>query len=275
MRPLNFFFFAILAASGYLISAESLKMTTVLVKIMLSMLFLTLSANVLNEFSSSKVFSIIRHFYTKAKKKDANQSVIASFILFTAGFLVAYTINFYTLQLYLLIAVLLWAYLHNLKNVRFIRSIFISSAASISIILGSNVVGSSDAVYMMVLLLFFSNMAGDMVKSITEGMKNRSVFLINFLRHFSSYIRFDDGRTGKSAAIMLAVFIILSPVPYVLGVMPIKYLGIVTLGSLVAFVAIFNLIKDGKSMAALSKVDELIKINMLITVIAFLAGVLM
>lgn len=128
---------------------------------------------------------------------------------------------------------------------------------------------------MMVLLLFFSNMAGDMVKSITEGMKDRTVFLVNFLKHFSSYIKFDDDRTRKSAAIMLVIFVILSPVPYVLDIMPIKYLGIITVSSLIAFAALFNLIKDGKSMAALAKVDELIKINMLITIIAFLAGVLM
>ncbi len=274
LKPLNFFFFAILAASGYLVSAGSLKITTVLVKIILSMLFLTLSANVFNEFSSTKIYSAIKRFYLKSKKKDVNHSAIASIILFLFGLGVVYTISFYTLELYLLIASLLWIYLHRLKNVRFVRSIFISAAAAVSIILGSSVAGSSGTIYMMILLLFFSNMAGDMVKSITEGM-NRTVFLVNFLKHFSSYIKFDEDRTRKAAAILLAIFIILSPLPYVLGVMPIAYLGLIMIGSLIAFVALFNLIKNGKNMAALARVDELIKINMLITIIAFLAGSLL
>lgn len=261
--------------SGYLVSVESFEFTSALVKIAFSMLFLTISANVFSEFSSVKIYSLIKHFYPRSWRKNANHSVIASAILFGAGFAVARGISFYVSELYSLIAVLLWAYLHKLKNVRFIRSVFISSAASVAVLLGSSAGGSSDAANMMALLLFFSNMAGDMVKSVTEGMKDRTTFLVNLIKRFSSYMKFDEGRTIKSAAFMLAVFIILSPLPYVSGVMPLAYLAVVTISSLIAFSALFSLVKDGKNMASLAKADELIKINMLVAIIAFLAGVLM
>lgn len=272
LKPLNFFFFAILAASGYLVSAGSLEITTTLAKIVLSMLFLTVAANIFNEFSSSKIYSIIKSFYSRSKRNDVNRSAIVSVILFASGLAVAYSISVYTSLLYVLTAFLLCVYLFYLRNVRFVRSIFISMAASVAVILGADAAGPSSTVYIMAALLFFSNAAGDMVKSITEEMKDRAAFLINFLEHFSSYVKFDEDRTRKTAAVFLSIFIILSPAPYVLGLMPVTYLVIIAVSSLVGFVALFNLLKNGKKIALLSKTDELIKINMLIAIIAFLAG---
>ena len=115
LKPLNFFFLAILAASGYLVSAGSVKITVVLVKIILSMLFLTVSANIFNEFSASKIYSIIKSFYSKSERKDVNHSAIASIILFTAGLVIANNISVYTSELYILVAFLLWIYLYRFR----------------------------------------------------------------------------------------------------------------------------------------------------------------
>ena len=271
LRPLNFFFFAILASSGYIVSAGSLNITMELVKIILSILFLTLAANTFNEFSKSKIYELIKSFYPKARRNESNNPVIASSILLAAGFAVAYSISIYTASLYLLIAFLLWIHIYYLKNLRFVRSIFISTAASLAVVVNSN---ASDTAHFMALLLFFSNAAGDMVKSITEGMKDRTTFLVNLLKHFISYIKFDNDRTRKAAAASLTIFIVFSPAPYLMGLVSISYLGLITISSLVAFVALFNIVKNGKNLVQLGKTDELIKINMLIAIIAFLAGVL-
>ncbi|MBI1972339.1 MAG: hypothetical protein HYS53_03490 [Candidatus Aenigmarchaeota archaeon] len=273
LRPLNFFFLIILAASGYFVSAGSLGVTGTLVKVTLSILFLTLAANVFSEFYSGKIYRMIKSFYPRPGGKGVSHSVIVSAIFLLSGLVLAYSVSIYTASLYLLAAFLLSVYLSYLKNVRFIRSIFISAAASVAVVLGADAAGPSSAAYFMAVLLFFSNASGDMVKSITEGMKDRATFLVNLLKNFSSYVKFDENRTRKTAAASLAVFIILSPVPYAMGLVPLTYLAIITLSSLIAFVALFNLIKDGKNVAVLSKTDELIKINMLLAIIAFLAGV--
>ncbi len=275
LRPLNFFFFAILAASGYLISLGELKITGVLVKIVLSMLFLTISANIFNEFSTGKIHGIMKIFYSKLKTRELNHSVIASLILFFSGFLVSYSISLNTSFFYILVAALLAAYLACFKNVRFIRSIVIGAASSVAVILGSGAYGYSQTAYLMSILLFFSNFAGDMIKSITDETKDRATFLVNFLKHFSSYAKFDASRTMKTSVASLIAFIIFSPVPYVFGLVSIKYLVIITVSSLSAFAALFSIIRDGKNTALLAKADELIKINMVVAIIAFLAGSLL
>ncbi|MBI2085277.1 MAG: UbiA family prenyltransferase [Candidatus Aenigmarchaeota archaeon] len=272
LRPLNFFFFAILAASGYLVSSGELKITGVLAKIVLSMLFLTISANIFNEFSTGKIHGVMKIFHFRFKKRELNHSVIASLILFFSGFLASYSISLNTSFFYISAAVLLVAYLSYFKNVRFMRSIVIGAASSVAIIMGSGAYGYSQTAYLMAILLFFSNAAGDMIKSITDETKDRATFLVNFLKHFSSYVKFDANRTRKASVASLVVFIILSPMPYVFGLVSIKYLIIITISSLIAFAALFSIIKEGKNTALLAKADELIKINMLVSIIAFLAG---
>ncbi|MBI3413018.1 MAG: hypothetical protein HY051_02995 [Candidatus Aenigmarchaeota archaeon] len=270
---MNFFFFAILSASAYFVSAGSVDVTMELAKTLLSMFFLTAAANTFSGFSRNKVYNIIKKIYRKSGGESRN-SLLISTILLAAGFAVSYGISVYTASLYALAALLLWVNIQYLRNVRFVRSIITSAAASVAVILGSDVAGLSYTAYFMALLLFFSNAAGDMVKSITEEMKDRTSFLISLLKHFSSYIRFDADRTRKAAAASLAIFIILSPVPYLLGLVSISYLALITISSLVAFVALFNIVKNGKNAVRLAKTDELIKINMLTAIIAFLAGVL-
>ncbi len=275
LKPLNFFFFAILSASGYLVSYGKFAITVVLVKIVLSMLFLITSANIFNEFSTGKMHGLMKIFNFRHKKRELNQSFIASLILFVSGFLVSYSISLNTGLFYVLVAVLLCAYLSFFRNVRFVRSIVIGTASSVAVILGAGAHGYSQTVYSMAVLLFFSNTAGDMVKSLTDEARDRATFLVNFLKHFSSYAKFDANRIRKASAASLAIFIILSPAPYVLGIVSIKYLAIITVSSLIAFAALFSIIKEGKNTSLLAKADELIKINMLVAIIAFLAGSLL
>ena len=83
LKPLNFFFFAILPASGYLISSGKFAITVVLLKIVLSMLFLTTSANIFNEFSTGRSHCVMKIFNFKSKNaifKIVNKLIAYSYL---------------------------------------------------------------------------------------------------------------------------------------------------------------------------------------------------
>ncbi len=273
LRPFNSIYLTALAAIGYIVSGGSLLGKLQLVKVALAIFMLTLAANTAYDLSYSKTYHIIKGgFSLKRIKNSTTYSLVAAVVLFSAGLVISYNVSVYVLSLYILAAVMLAFHIFYAKDTRFLRSIFISLIAAIVVIFGTDSRGASEAAYLMAASVFFANAALDMMR-VNSETNDRTAFLVSFLKHFSAKIKFDYAKARAGASLFLAVFIMMIPVPYMLGVMPLAYLAIMTLNSLVAFVALFNIVKNDKNDPH-AKTAGLIKINIAVTLIAFLVGAL-
>jgi 4-hydroxybenzoate polyprenyltransferase len=273
LRPFNSVYLTVLAAAGYIVSGGSLLGKLQLVKVALAIFLLTLAANTAYELSYSKIYHIIKGgFSLKRIKNSTTYSLVAAVVLFSAGLVISYNASVYVLSLYILAAAMLAFHIFFTKDTQFLRSIFISLIAVVVVIFGTDSRGASEASYLMAASVFFSNAALDMMR-VNGGTDDRTTFLVDFLKHFSAKIKFDYTKARAGASFFLAVFIILMPVPYIFGVMPLAYLAIMTLNSLIAFTALFGIVKNDKP-GLHAKTASLIKINIVVTLIAFLVGAL-
>ncbi len=273
LRPFNSIYLTALAAAGYIVSGGSLLGKLQLMKVSLAIFMLTLAANTAYELSYGKLYHIIKGgFSLKRIKNSTIYSLVAAIVLFSAGLVISYNVSVYVLSLYVLAAAMLAFHIFYTKDTQFLRSIFISLIAAVVVVFGTDSRGASEASYLMAASIFFSNAALDMTR-VDNGTNDRTAFLVSFLKRFSAKIRFDRMKARAGTSLFLAIFIVLIPVPYIAGVMPLAYLAIMTLNSLVAFVALFNTIKNDKTGPHI-KTANLINVNIAVTLIAFLAGAL-
>ncbi len=274
LRPFNSVYLTLLAMAGYIVSGGSILGKLQLVKVALAIFMLTLAANTAYELSYSKIYHVIKGgFSLKRIKTGTMYSLVVAVVLFSSGLIISYNVGVYVLSLYIFAAAMLAFHIFYAKDTQVLRSIFISAIAAVVIVFGTDSRGASEAAYLMAAAVFFSNAALDMTR-VDNETNDRTIFLVNFLKHFSSRARFDSQTARAGASLFLGAFIILSPIPYILGVMPLTYLAIMTLNSLVAFAALFNMVKDYKAIKDPTKTSNLIKINIAVTLIAFLVGAL-
>ncbi len=275
LRPFNSFFAVLLAAAGYLAAGGSLSTGYAFAGVLLAAMFAAIAGNSLNKLTSGSIYTFVKNsFSAKTRKNNELHAVVTSIVLFAAGFITSYSAGFNAVMAYLLISVLMLVYVSRAKDIQFFRSVVMGIAFSMFVVLGSSAYMQTDLIYAMAGLLFFPIAALDMVRTMEIESNDRTSFLVNFMKHFSSRVKFGEKETRSAAALFLAIFILGSPLPYIYGMMPMAYLAVVTLSSVAAFLALFNLVRRDKSVKPV-KTEDLIRINILTTLIAFLAGVML
>ncbi|MFH0890346.1 MAG: UbiA family prenyltransferase [Candidatus Aenigmatarchaeota archaeon] len=274
LRPFNFFFAILLAVGGYFVAGGSLSIGYTFAGVLLAAMFITIAGNYVNKLTSGNIYKLVKSSFSAKKRKNYDlQAVVIAIVLFLTGFISAYSVGINAVSVYVLILILTLVYISRAKDMQFFRSVIMGIAFSMFVILGASAYAQTNLIYVMAGLLFFPIAALDMVRTMDVENSDRMSFLVKFMEHFSSYMKFGEKETHSAAALFLAIFILGSPFPYIYGMMPMSYLVVVTFSSLAAFLALFSLVRRDKNIKPV-KTEDLIRINIVLAIIAFLAGVL-
>ncbi|HEC78535.1 MAG TPA: hypothetical protein ENI34_05250 [candidate division WOR-3 bacterium] len=187
--------------------------------------------------------------------------MMAVFFLLLAG-VFAFTLGTAPFILVLATLILLFLYaLHFKKTIA--ANFFVSMMTGFSFLLGGLIVKNSVSVFPFI-FSFFIHMPREIVKDIMD-MKGDTEYGV-----ISLPIRFGYERALVISALFLAVLCIILPVPYLMGILSIRYLLVILFGAYpIIFYSIFRFLKTPEQKE-LPKFSTLLKISMGVGVIAMI-----
>jgi len=183
-----------------------------------------------------------------------------SMVLFLIANFIALFLNFYMFVLVVFNTIVSIVYSWKLKKILLVGNFVVSWLVASIFIFGSLFRGITATILILFLIAFSSNTGREIAKSI-EDIKGDVKRKVNSLpivanRYFAGWI----------AAIFILFAIIFSPLPYIFGLLTVKYIYLVILADIVfAFSCFTTFISPDKS-------QKMMKIAMFIALIAFLIG---
>ena len=200
-----------------------------------------------------------------AGKIQKNVGLAYSAVLFSVGIVISFLINYICLIIASINSVLLILYAKNLKKTEFIGNISVAYLMSSLFVFGGAAVGSINVVIFLALCAFFAGIGREVAKDIADIEGDRKNLATTLP------IKRGEDFAAKIAIVSILIAIIISPIPYILGYLNILYVICVLIADLGFFLCCIGLYKDNSSKNA-EKIELHLKLNMLITLIAFVIG---
>jgi len=184
-------------------------------------------------------------------------------VLFVIGIALAFFVNKYAFYLAIINSVVEFVYAWKLKKVLLVGHILVSYLVASLFIFGAavmfDIVGLSKLIPIIILsaLAFFSNMGREIYKSAADVLGDKQVGVSSFAT------KFKIPTAKKIASVFLIISILLSPLPFLIGIFGIYYLSIVAIADAV-FVAAM--------LSKVSSAEKYCKAAMIIALVAFILG---
>ncbi len=234
--------------------------------VFLTVFLISGAGNVINDYFDVKIDSINRpERPIPSGRVKLKEALYFSYILFGLGILLAISINLICGFIALLNSLLLILYAKTLKGTPFLGNLSIGYLTGSSFLFGASVFGFEglEALFLLFLLAALAITAREIVKDIEdmEGDKMEGADTLPL-------------RIGAKKASYLAVLIgflamFLSPLPYLMSVLGVRYLYLVLLADLGFLAAIYQILVRNNP----TKSSKMFKIAMFFALIAFIAGV--
>jgi geranylgeranylglycerol-phosphate geranylgeranyltransferase len=250
---------------GFLVAAHGFAIETLYFKLFLGMVSVFLFAGagiVINDYYDYYIDKInAPHRPLPSGKIKRGHSLLYSYLLFLVALLLSLYINPYCLALALINIVLEVYYAKNFKRTPFIGNTVDSWFVASSFLYGAFIVGieSLHAVPLLASLAFLSNVGREIFGDIEDIKGDKKLGL----RTLPIVIGAKKARLVATTFIISAI--VLSPFPWLLGLLNINYLFVVALADVVF---IYSLFVDPK------RNQRFTKIAMVLALAAFLVGVM-
>ena len=198
----------------------------------------------------------------RINKKNA---MIFAIFLFLIGIALAFFINKYAFYIAIINSVVEFLYAWKLKKVLLLGHLLVSYLVASLFIFGGaamfDIVGLTKLTSIIILsaLAFFSNMGREIYKSAADVLGDKQFNVTSFAT------KFKIPTAKKVASVFLIIAILLSPLPFLIGIFGIYYLSIVIIADAV-FVAAM--------VVNVSNAEKYCKAAMIIALVAFLLGAL-
>ncbi|HWQ49844.1 MAG TPA: geranylgeranylglycerol-phosphate geranylgeranyltransferase [Methanosarcina sp.] len=224
------------------------------------------AGNAINDYFDVRIDSINRpERPIPSGRMNLKEALYFSYILFALGTLLAFSINIICGLIALFNSLLLIFYAKTLKGTPLLGNLSIGYLTGSSFLFGASVFGFEglQALFVLFLLAALAITAREIVKDI-EDMEGDKIEGADTL----------PLRVGAKKASYLAVLIgflavFLSPLPYLLSILGLRYLYLVLLADLGFLAAIYQLLARNNP----TKSSKMFKIAMFFALIAFIAGV--
>ncbi len=266
LRPLN----CIMASFAILIGiilASGLNLELLISKGILAMasgFIISGAGMVINDYFDFKIDKINKPIkYRQMKRFSESFWLSYSIILFAAGIAISMFINQTAFLIALINSVLLFVYSYKLKRLPLIGNISVSYLVGSSFLYGGVAAGNILISGLLGLLAFLSNTGREIIKTAEdlEGDKYVGAKTIAVVA--------GSKRSSFLASLFILMAVIMSPLPFILGLLSINYIYIVVVSDIVFLSSIyFAFISPKKSQKAM-------KVAMFIALAAFLTGVLL
>lgn len=217
-------------------------------------------ANDYFDFDIDRINKPVRH--RQMKRFSQSFWLAYSIILFAAGISISMFINQTAFLLALANSAVLFLYSYRLKKLPLVGNVTVSYLVASTFIYGGAAAGSLVVPALLGLLAFFANTGREIVKTIedlegdkSEGAKTIAVVIGD---KFSSLI----------AAIFVLFAVVMSPLPFLLGLLSINYIYIVAASDAFFIASMFL------SFISPHNSQKLMKFAMIAALAAFMAGVI-
>jgi geranylgeranylglycerol-phosphate geranylgeranyltransferase len=293
MRPVNCLMTAVAIFVGGLIVSPTIVVFSA-EKIWVAMLagFLISGAgNAINDYVDVEADKINRPKRPIPSGRVSKKSALAfSVILFLIGIFLAGIINWVTFAIAVINSLLLVVYSTHLQNKMLLGNITISYLVASGFLFGGAALNNIVLPALLALLAGLSNMAREIVKDLEDIEGDRKSFLKRIAKKAIRAVapsiaeRFGlDGKTAKLkhstrslsmlAIIFLLLAIIISPLPYVWGILGMSYLVVLILAD-IAFIAAAVMAAKATASRHYHRTSKMIKLGMLLGLVAFIVGAL-
>ncbi len=224
------------------------------------------AGNAINDYFDIKIDSINRpERPIPSGRVKAKEAFYFSYLLFALGTLIAFSINSICGSIALFNSLLLILYAKTLKGTPLLGNLSIGYLTGSVFLFGASIfgLGGIKALSVLFLLAALAITAREIVKDI-EDMEGDSLEGADTLP-----LRIGAKKAGYLAVLTGLLAVILSPLPYFMSVLGLRYIYLVSLADLGFLAAIIQLLVRNNP----TKSSKLFKIAMFFALIAFIAGV--
>lgn len=250
---------------GFLVASQGFVIGPLYFKLLLGMLsvfFFAGAGIVINDYYDYYIDKInAPHRPLPSGKIKRGHSLLYSYALFLVAIFLSLHINIYCVLLALLNTLLEIYYARNFKRMPFIGNIVDSWFVGSSFLYGALIIGpeSLNAVPILALLAFLSNVGREIFGDVEDIKGDKKLGL----KTLPIVAGIKKAKYLASAFILAAV--LLSPLPWLLGMLNINYLAVVVLADIIFIYSLFVEPKRNQRFT---------KLAMLLALVAFLAGVM-
>lgn len=289
MRPVNAFMSVIaVLIGGLLVAGNNPTLFSNLYPLgfaLLAVFLITGAGNAINDYIDVESDRLNKPKRPIPSGRISRRKALAfSVVLFAIGILFTLFINWACILIAVINSILLVVYSYSLQDKILLGNIVIGYLVGSTFLFGGASLGNLLLPGLLMLLAGLSTISREIVKDLEDIEGDRK----NFLKRLTSGVKMrlsrfvgkkeagfalEKGRAKAAAGIFMLLAIIISPLPYTLGILGFTYLVILVPTDLVFLSSIIILAK-GKGKKKFSRTSKIIKIGMLLALIAFIFGVL-
>lgn len=261
LRPLNGLMSAVAVWIGVIVAGGEIIPDLLVIFGMLTVFLISSGGMIANDIADIQIDAINKPKRPLPSGKIKKGSAYAfGILLYIIGNFLAYlTNNLALFAIAITATVLLTLYAWKLKKVIFAGHFVVSLMVALTFIYGSVVADNLFPVMILALLAMISNIGREIYKSIEDVMGDKSANII------SIPIKFGVLRAKLVGAIFIYASIIISPIPYILGIFGQVYLFFVIVADILFFSATIVPTRYSAKMC---------KIAMLIALLSYVVGAL-
>ena len=267
MRPFNLVMIVVAVLISIIVSLGNFGTPLITISAVLAAVLIAGAGNTLNDYYDVGIDTINRPDRPLPSGQISPQAVWAyAIILFGAGIVFSFFLPFICIAIAIVNSTLLALYAAELKKSGFFGNILISYLVASVFAFGGAAVGNLLIGVFLSIVAFFTNASREVIKDL-EDVRGDKMFGAKTLPLL-------EGRKKSIfiAAAFLIMTILISPLPYLLGVLSIFYM--IMAGAADVIFAIISLSMLRKPTVRNAKINQKkIKIGAFIGLLAFLAGI--
>lgn len=291
LRPTNCFMSSIAVfIGGFLAAAPNtqLLLSPFIYIAMISSFIITGAGNVINDYidiDADKINKPGRPL--PSGRVSPKGAFLFSILLFFLGIFLSGFVNYIVFFIALFNSILLVIYSLYLQDKILMGNISVSYLVASTFLFGGAVFNNLVLPSIFTLIAFFANLSREIIKDMEDMEGDKRSFLkrltkriITSVDSITQRFRIKDGKIVTTfekrksiltSVIFLIIAILLSPLPYIMGILSYIYIYAVIITDILFLYSIFLLIrKEGKNVY--TKTSKLIKIGMFFGLLAFIIG---
>src|SRR3989304_8477326 len=234
--------------------------------VFLTVFLVTGAGNAVNDYFDAAIDAINRPGRPIPSGKIRKESALrVSIALFASGTIIAYFIGQSLIPFSIAVfnSFLLFFYAYSLKKKVFVGNLSVAYLTGSTFLFGGSAYGLTgvQVIFVLFFLSMLATLAREIVKTIEdiEGDKNDGAVTLP--------IRIGERPCAYIASVIGFLAILLSPVPYIMGLFNAYYLLVVALADITFLYAIYQILKKNPTVSS-----KYYKVGMFFALIAFIAG---
>ncbi len=230
---------------------------------------LTAGGNAINDYYDQDIDAINKPKRPIPSKRVSAEMVLGySFLLFTFGFLMSLFLPFLAILITVFNIWLLWYYASHLKQAGFVGNLSVAYLSASTFLFAAAVVGNTNG-WIIGIALAVCAMLVSLGREIAKDMEDVKGDLSGGAKTLPMVLGMK--KSAIVAGAFLIVVVLLSYVPYFLGLFMWTYIPIITLADIIFLYSTIKIFKKPNARTA-AKVQKLLKMGMFIALLAFILG---